>query len=47
MPNYFNFDVKATRYNIYKGNAIETISSYAAIKKDNCTQNITIAVSFG
>ena len=50
LTKYFNVDVKATRYNIYKDSSQWKPFHHdaAAIKKDKAaTQNITIAVSFG
>lgn len=50
LTQYFNVDVKATRFNIYKDSSQWKPFHHdaAAVKKDKRdTQNITIAVSFG
>jgi hypothetical protein len=50
LSDYFNVDVKATRFNVYKDSSQWKPFHHdaAAIKKDKAaSQNITIAVSFG
>ena len=50
IKKYFNMDIKATRFNLYKDSSEWKPFHHdaAAVKKDKAkTQNVTVAVSFG